>query len=326
MKKQMGSNLQEAKIDSDTFDLLTTVFELYNIAKLDYNVYRKDNDLSIPRNLIIQYYKRINPNYNNMIFGFRRKYISNELLVEKNDTLEERQGLNLVYDFIQNFDVEKDSFNIFITALQIHGLLYKPLDDKNRAYAEESRTRADQLRKEAMKERNIDKLKEAKVLAESAREQTFGGQLRKGSVVMRGIAAHIPSPEEVLNMFNEFLMPEKIQEYEAALNNPDIFAYIDYAVNTTADLIGMQPFGDGNKRTFRSLLNLMFKKKNLPPVYITRKERNAYHDALEKALVEHDYSQLDAFYYYKICDSIYELDFKDLECTASDIPKKNIKK
>ena len=40
-----ASNLEEARIDSDTFDLLTTAFELYEIAKLDYNVYRKDNDL-----------------------------------------------------------------------------------------------------------------------------------------------------------------------------------------------------------------------------------------------------------------------------------------
>ena len=94
-----ASNLEEARIDSDTFDLLTTAFELYEIAKLDYNVYRKDNDLSIPKNLILQYYKRVKPNYNNMLFSFRRKYVSNEILVEKNDSHEERQGLNLVYDY-----------------------------------------------------------------------------------------------------------------------------------------------------------------------------------------------------------------------------------
>ena len=55
------SNLDTSKIDSDTLDLLTTAFELYDIAKLDYNVYRKDNDLSIPKNLISQYYKRVKP-------------------------------------------------------------------------------------------------------------------------------------------------------------------------------------------------------------------------------------------------------------------------
>lgn len=53
----------------------------------------------------------------------------------------------------------------------------------------------------------------------------------------------------------------------------------------------------------------MFKKKNLPPVYITKKERKAYHNALEKAIGEHDYRALDSFYHFKICDSIYELDF-----------------
>ena len=78
---EIVSNLEEARIDPDTLALLTTAFELYDIAKLDYNVYRKDNDLSIPKNLITQYYKLVKPNYNDMIFNFRRKYVSNELLV-----------------------------------------------------------------------------------------------------------------------------------------------------------------------------------------------------------------------------------------------------
>lgn len=53
------NNLEASQIDADTLDLLTTAFELYDIAKLDYNVYRKDNDLSIPKKLILQYYKRV---------------------------------------------------------------------------------------------------------------------------------------------------------------------------------------------------------------------------------------------------------------------------
>ena len=92
-------NIERAVIDDDSLDLLITAFKLYDIAKMDNNVYRKDEDLKIIRHLITLYYKLVNPNYNNMIYNFRKKYISNELLVEKNNTPEERRGLNLVYDF-----------------------------------------------------------------------------------------------------------------------------------------------------------------------------------------------------------------------------------
>lgn len=307
---QKGNNLQDARISSDTRDLITTAFELYNIAKLDYNIYRKDLDLSIPKNLIIQYYKKVKPNYNNMIFSFKRKYISNEALVEKNDTPEERKGLALVYDYIQNFDIENDEFNIFITSLIIHKLLYKPLDDKTKEEKEEMLLYGLQLKDEASSEKNLEKLNNAKEIILLSSGSSFGGQLRTGPVTMKGFDIEIPSSEEAMKLFNQYLNPEKKKEYENVLNSSNIFEYINYAIKTTTDLIGTQPFADGNKRTFRSLLNLMFKKKNLPPVYIVKKERKAYHDALEKAICEHDYSTLEAFYYYKICDSIYELEFE----------------
>lgn len=316
------TNLETARIDSDTLDLLTTAFELYNIAKLDYNVYRKDNDLSIPKNLITQYYKKVKPNYNNMFFSFRRKYVSNEVLVEKNDTPEERQGLNLVYDYIQDFDVEHDPFNIFINALQIHGLLYRPFDQKREEESKADYEKARELYEQAKQERNLAKLREAQQRLRAVSSTNFGGSLRNGPVYLADFAIDVPDAMTAIYEFNKFLKPEMRAEYESHLNDSDIFTYIDYVVNVTSDLIGLQPFADGNKRAFRGLLNLMFKMKNLPPVYITRRERKAYHVALEKALVEHDYSAIDGFYYYKICDSIYELDFKPY-LDASKIDKKS---
>ena len=304
------NNIQNASVDQDTLSLLITAFQLYEIAKLDNNVYRKGGDLEIPVNLIELYYKLIKPNYNNMLFTFRRKYISNELLVEKNDSSLERKGMNLVYDYIQNFDVDNDEFNIFVTSLRLHALLYKPLDEKNASGTSEILEEVARLKEEAKAEKSIEKYRKAQELLKGIDGTRFGGQLRKENVVMADFDVSIPDYNEAITKFNEFVTPEKKKEFEDALNNTDIFAYINYAVNTTADLIGMQPFGDGNKRVFRSLLNLMFKKKNLPPVYITRKERKTYHAALEKALRDHDYTDLDAFYYYKICDSIYELDFQ----------------
>ena len=56
-----------------------------------------------------------------MIFNFKRKYVYNESLVEKNDTKEQRQGIGLVYDFIQDYDVN-EPFNIFILTMKISNL------------------------------------------------------------------------------------------------------------------------------------------------------------------------------------------------------------
>lgn len=306
---QVG-NIERAIIDDDSLNLLVTAFKLYEISKLDKNVYRKDEDLVIIRNLLTLYYKLIRPNYNDMIYNFRRKYVSNELLVEKNDTPEERKGLNLIYDYIQDFDIDNDQFNIFVTSLQLHSLLYKPIDEKNALLVEKKREEAKKLFEEGKRERNINKVREAQQILKSLEAVTFGGHLRTSSVVMNDFGTDIPDASEAKALFNQFLLPDKKEEFEKVLNGSDIFSYIDYAVSTTCYLIGLQPFVDGNKRVFRSLLNLMFKKKNLPPVFITSKERKMYHAALEKALITHDYSEMCGFYYYKICDSIYELDFK----------------
>lgn len=70
------------------------------------------------------------------------------------------------------------------------------------------------------------------------------------------------------------------------------------------DLIKVQPFADGNKRTFRALLNLLLKRINIPPIYIELDEALSYKNALFKAIKENDYSDIINFYYYKICEAI----------------------
>jgi len=74
------------------------------------------------------------------------------------------------------------------------------------------------------------------------------------------------------------------------------------------DLIKLQPFLDGNKRTFRALLNLLLKKVGIPPIYIKQEEREVYKRELLKAIIEADYSGIIRFYYFKIADAIVSLD------------------
>ena len=137
----------------------------------------------------------------------------------------------------------------------------------------------------------------------------FGGQLRNNTAVLKNEIIEVPTAEEAKRYFQSFV-GKKLPEVD--FSDPlSIFNYINYCIYISTELIRNQPFPDGNKRTFRALLNLMFKQQNLPPVYVKTKEREEYKDALMKAMQNKDYISLNQFYYYKICDSIYDLDISE---------------
>ena len=73
-------------------------------------------------------------------------------------------------------------------------------------------------------------------------------------------------------------------------------------------IIRIQPFANGNKRSTRAFINLLFRLANIPPVYIENKERDKYQEVLQDAIINNNYKRLNNFYYYKICDSIISLD------------------
>lgn len=314
------SNLSLAGQSEDVRDLLAMAFTTYHLSESYRIIYKKDSDCAIPKRLIELYYKFINPDYNNMIYSFKNKYISNEILVEKNDTKEQRRGLNDVYQYIQDYDFSKKPLNLFITSLEINSILWKPTDELNSSSLKEEieklRSEAERLKNEAKKERDLSKFKRAQKLEEDARAMNYkskiGGQLRSNNtydgVRLNNMDIDVPSPEESLRIMNHYLDKDKIEEFNRVMMNDDIIEYISYCVVEMTKLIKTQPFFDGNKRTFRSLLNLMFKVKGLPPVYIRTGERDAYKNALYLAMKEENYSYIIGFYLFKVCDSIYELD------------------
>lgn len=133
----------------------------------------------------------------------------------------------------------------------------------------------------------------------------FGGQLRESEVILYDSNVEIPPASEARKAFNQ-LIP--LADYPFSfLENGDVFHYINQCIILTTDLIRLQPFADGNKRTFRSLLNLLLKKIEIPPIYIEEKERKEYKKALMIALEKKDYTSIIQFYYYKICDAIMKL-------------------
>ena len=135
---------------------------------------------------------------------------------------------------------------------------------------------------------------------------TFGGKLRESTAVLRDLNVEVCSPEESKKIFNSYI-PKNDFIFEK-YNKGDIFGYIEDCIKLNVDLIKLQQFADGNKRTFRAMLNLLLKKLNIPPIYIEIEERDEYRKALIKAITQNDYDDIIQFYYYKICDAIITLD------------------
>ena len=317
-KKLEQSNLAKSSLDPDFRDLFAMTFTTLNISESYDQIYKQDPNCSIPKRLIELYIKHIKPDYNQMIFNFKRKYVCNESLVEKNDTKEQRQGLGLVYDYIQKYNIN-EPFNIFLNVMKISSLLWKPTDEKNNGNdreTEELREKIVLLKKEARETKSLSKLNEARqlqtILDSRTHKARIGGVIRTNNtedeVRLYGSDFKVPTASEALDFINGYLKPEKMDEFNRVLKESNIIAYISYCVKEMCNFIYYQPFMDGNKRTARSLLNLMFKARGLPPVYIKTKERDEYKKALFKGIKNKDYKEIIGFYLFKICDSIYELD------------------
>ena len=313
------SNLANSSLDRDFRDLFAMSFTTLNISEGYDQIYKKDPSYAIPKRLIELYVKHIKPDYNRMIFNFKKKYVYNESLVEKNDTKEQRQGLALVYDYIQNYDIN-EPFNIFLVTMEINKLLWKPTDDKNNQGLQEEKNnlsnRINALKAEAKETKDLSKFHEARRLEDELVSRSYktriGCNLRsknsEDEVRLFDTDIQVPSARESIEYMNAYISKQKQNEFNDVLKNAHIISYISYCVREMCKMVYYQPFMDGNKRTARALLNLMFKARGLPPVYIKSKERDEYKRALFKAIKEKNYRDIIGFYLFKICDSIYELD------------------
>lgn len=304
----------------DSRELLAMTFQLLVIAeesgKRSYEkiVQKNSSQTNLAKQLISLYYASFDLNYESMIYNFRKKYIENEAKVEYNDEDKKLEliGIGYMYDYIQEYNPSDNSkeFSIFLEGMKLHSLLYKAFDDKFKEEKDRQREEYQRQLEEAKRNRDLQEFKRVNTLLKSFSDasQSFGGSLRNNDVDLKGVDYHVPTASEAKAFFNAFLNPDKRMQYQNILSSTDLFGYIEYCVKTCVDIIKYQPFDNGNKRTARALLNLMFKNKNIPPVYIVRNERKPYKDALLKAIVEGDYTDIINFYYFKICDSIYELD------------------
>lgn len=261
-----------AKTSLKESDLIKLIFMGYEKRRKIGNLYSKDD--YIPQNLIRLYFKSDGClDFSKIVYNFKRKYIYNENEIENVHNKEERDGLSAVYDYIQTGDNDKCP-NIYVI-LVLHSLLYSKMP-----YPE------------------------------------FGGKFRNVCACISNSDVRTTEPEnitrEIANLYSTYTDILKLSELVKETNSMELLMnYIDRAVELKCRLIEIHPFIDGNGRTCRALLNLLFRKVNLPPVYVKKTEKKEYIEAMDRAIRLKDTTSIKKFYYYKICDSIVELDISE---------------
>ena len=264
--KNFLNYISRKKVDMN--DVITLLFLNYIERGQDGKLYSSDDYL--PQNLIRIYYSNITePRFNSMWDSFKQEYIFNESELEDAHSQIEKEGLGIVYDYINSITMKN------LTIYQIC---------------------------------NLNQL-----LFSKAPHPEYGGRFRNEDRFL---------PNSGIELCDWRMIPSEIQKLYPTVNeliargnelrlnrNPDgILDYINDCLKVKAKIIEIHPFGDGNGRTARAFLNILFKLANIPPVYVKTNEKKEYGKAMNKAIVENNFSDLEQFYYYKICDSIIELD------------------
>ena len=173
--------------------------------------------------------------------------------MEQVHSIEEQKGLSCVYDYVNK---RKDVENISIYDLSyIHEALYS-----------------------------------------KAKHPEFGGRYRNQDIYL------LSEDDGIINGGNVELCPYWNITHEMNLLRPEvdelvksgirlgqnsdpneILKYINDCVILKCKLIKIHPFRDGNGRSIRAFINLLFKLANIPPVYIENKEKYNLIDQMRRA-------------------------------------------
>lgn len=278
MDTEMKSTIEtmikcEPLTDDEARLYIDEIFKGYAKRKKESTLYTKD-DL-IPQILICAYYLYVEKLNNTELYNnFKRKYIYNENQLEEVHEPKEKQGLSRVYDYLQSLD-NFSNVNVY-DIFKIHKILYSLVDCAD-----------------------------------------FGGSLRISPAHISGAPINLTSPEDIPAQLQDLYLRSKTlatrgRELSQNLDLYELLKYVDDCIELKCNLVKIHPFADGNGRSARALLNLYFKIVGLPPVYVTKKEKKEYQEAMAKAICDKEYNpdftSINRFYYYKICDSIIELD------------------
>lgn len=108
----------------------------------------------------------------------------------------------------------------------------------------------------------------------------IAGSIRKYQVGISGSKFMPPSPVEVYPMLTEFFKWYK--------KNKDNLHPVEIAALVHLKLVTIHPFGDGNGRITRLVMNFVLNRKKYPLFDIQYENRNSYYNALERSQVKKD--------------------------------------
>lgn len=268
-------------LDDAGIDLMFLMQESFNGYKLRKNRHTLyTSDAAIPTKLIKAYYslKRDDFQFDNMKKAFITKYVKNESKLEGLDDTDihskvEIAGLGVMYEYIHSDDINY-LFDVY-TLKDLHRKLFSLTPHPE-----------------------------------------CSGDFRNFDVYLPGTGTELSE----WSMIRPFLKQIDVDVQELVKLAPivkevgssdDLIEYLDRCVVVGCRLIKVHPFMDGNGRTIRGFINKLLEDAGLPPIYIKPTERTEYHNAMNLANNEGDYSEIKAFYRYKICDSIIELDINE---------------
>ncbi len=103
----------------------------------------------------------------------------------------------------------------------------------------------------------------------------IAGRIRTHGVAISGSRFVPPSPVEVAPLLQDF--------FRWYAKNKDKNHPVELAALVHLKLVTIHPFGDGNGRITRLLMNFILKKYNYPLLDISYENRNSYYNALERS-------------------------------------------
>ncbi|MCF7906146.1 Fic family protein [Candidatus Gracilibacteria bacterium] len=114
-------------------------------------------------------------------------------------------------------------------------------------------------------------------------EEDFAGRYRNGQVRIMGANFIPPSAQKV---------PDLIVQFVEDIKNSKQGNILERATFSHHRFVWIHPFFDGNGRTARLLMNILFMQAGYPPAVILRNDRKKYYEALNQAN-KGDYAKLE---------------------------------
>lgn len=262
--------------------LMREAFENF-VKKMKTNTLHS-SDKYLPKMLLKEYYgfPPHERNLDEFKENFIKHYIECESIIEDTHELFEKEGLRAMYDYIHSKEIN-ENFNIY-TLLDLHRKLYS-----------------------------------------KARYPEAGGLIRNAPAYIDGFGIDLCPYSDIWAEL-KVLEPEVNDLVKIAPNvtenSESLTDFIDRCVELKCKLIKIHPFFDGNGRSIRGFINTLFLMAGLPSIYISIDENNQYRAAMQKAIGdENNFEDIKQFYYYKLCDSIVELDINPNFFDSISIPQ-----